>query len=62
MKYFKSRIVPPDQSTTVYWCEDDAGKARDILPENIPKDAKIMDVTWEQTTAQPPPDKPDTAG
>ena len=41
--YYKSQIVPNNSGTTVYWVEDEHGKARDISRDDIPKDAKIID-------------------
>lgn len=41
--YYKSQLIPNDRDTTVYWSEDDAGIARDILPEHIPDGAIVID-------------------
>ena len=41
--YYKSQIVPGNRGTTVYWVEDDNGRAKDTARERIPKDAKILD-------------------
>ena len=41
--YYKSQIIPGNQGTIVYWYEDEHGRSRDVLLEDIPKDAKILD-------------------
>lgn len=45
-KYFRRQIIPLNPSTMVYWIDYEDGKVIDILPENIPDQTIVVDVTY----------------
>ena len=47
MRYFRSQAIPSDPGTMMYWAEDEAGKAKDIHPNEIPQGAIVTDVTYD---------------
>jgi len=46
-KYFRSQAISGNPSTMMYWVEYEDGKARDILPDNIPDGVIVTDVTFD---------------
>ena len=41
--YHKAQIVPYDPDTVVFWWEDNEGRCGDILKEDIPHEAEIIE-------------------
>ena len=54
VQYFRSTLIRENPNTTVYWAEDSIGRAWDVLEEDLPDGANVIDVTDDHTPVKNP--------